>query len=210
MRKPLSVALAACLLLTGCASGGNSSVKDVRHEDLPYGATLAFNQNTVIASQYDSRFITTDMRDAVLKYYHAIEMKDEDAFVSAQMPLWHDYTVNTVYGGVYTDLQLMKTKYDACAKVFGGSFRFAEISIEEAEECAPGSEGQQVLFVLDQLAADKNEPKVSEESDGIWQLNVTRYLDVPESNTRGETKNVRTDDQLYLISWRSEWYVIIN
>ena len=150
------------------------------------------------------------MRDAVLKYYHAIEMKDEDAFVSVQLPLWHDYTVNTVYNGVYTDLQLMKTKYDACAKSFGGSFRYAEISIEDAELCAAESEGQQVLFVLDQLAADRNEPKISEESDGIWQLNVTRYLDKQESNTRGETKNVLTDDQLYLINWRSEWYVIIN
>jgi hypothetical protein len=206
MKKLCSAAL-ACILLTGCGNTAKSS-KTVKEEDLPYGATISMNQNTLIASQYDARFITEPMRDAVLKYYHAIETKDMDTYLAVQLPMWHDYTINTVYNGQYTDLQLLKTAYDTCALNYGGSFEYAMISIEDAKKCTAGSEGQQIVDVLDQLAEDKNEEKPSAHIGGVWELSVTKFLSKKGSNVRGETSDIQKDEQLYLIEYNSEWYVI--
>jgi len=209
MRKQCSAVLACCILLTGC---GNAPAQktDYTYEELPYGATLAIVQDSLIASQYDSRYITEAMRDTVLRYYHAIETKDVDTFVALQLPQWHDYVNNTVYKGQYTDLQLIKSTYDTSAKDFGGSFEFSFISIDEAEKCSAGSEGQQVIDVLDELAKEQDKEKLSPDIGAMWELSITAHMAKKGSGTRGETGNVLTDEHLYLLEYKSEWYIIIS
>ncbi|MBO4379332.1 MAG: hypothetical protein IK130_07635 [Oscillospiraceae bacterium] len=208
MKKQCSAAFALCLLLTGCAAPAQKM--DFTYEELPYGATIAIVNDSLIASQYDSRYITEAMRDAVLKYYHAVETKDTDTYASVQLPQWHDYVVNTVYQGQYTDLQLIKSLYDSCAKNFGGSFEYACISIEDAQKCSAGSEGQQVIDMLDELAKEQEQEKFSSNVDEMWDLTITAYMAKKGSGTRGETKDALTDQHLYLIEYGSEWYIIIS
>ena len=204
----LSCAVLVCTLLTGC--GSSPAPTTIAETDLPYGATIAFNKDSLIASQYDSRFITEGMRDAVLKYYHAIETKDESAYVAVQLPMWHDYVTGTLYGGQYTDLQLMKTAYDTCAKNFGGSYEYAMIEIASAQKCEKGSEGQQIVDMLDQLAEDRKEEKPSKHIDAVWSISVTPYLAKKGAGIRGETADTLSSEQLYLMDYNSQWYIIIT
>jgi len=209
MKNQIFAVTAACLLLTGCGTQAQPK-NNYTQDELPYGATMTVNYETTIPIQFDSRFITNDMRDAVVKYYNAIQTKDVDSYIAVQLPQWHDYAINTVYSGQYTDLQLLKTVYDNSAKDFGGSFTYTMVSIESAKQCTAESQCQQVVDVLDELAKEQGKEKISKDITAKWEISVTRFLDKKGSEVRGETKNILKDDTLYLIEYQTQWYIIIT
>lgn len=209
MLKKILAVSAACLLLAGCGSQAQPQ-KDYSQEELPYGATITSLSDTTIAVEYDARFVTEGMRDTVIRYYNAIQNKDVDSYIAVQLPPWHDYVVNTVYAGQFTDLQLMKTAYDTCAKDFGGSFTYTQIVIDSAKQCAAESEWSQIADVLDKLAEEQKTEKISKDISAAWEITVTRYLDKKGSEVRGSTKTALKGERLYLVEYQAQWYIIIT
>lgn len=192
--------------LTGCGESGETETMD----ELPYGATLTKTTDRDIALSYDARFIDDELAGQIHAYYHSIQARDAEEFASAIFPLYHDYQLEEVYGGQYTDQDLLDTTYDAITEYFEmDDFVYSMVEVTDLVAVdGVSSDRDQFLAMLDDLAADKNAPKISQNATYFYQMLVTRYVTEPDSGVHSETDDVLTDETLYAIEYEGKWYLI--
>lgn len=194
------------LALTGCGAQNSSSEAQ---NDMPYGATVIKDMDRDTTVSYDKRFLDAAAVDQVYAYYHAIQTKDAEAFSAAVFPLYHAYQLEDVYGGNVTDQALVDTTYDAIVEYFGYDFEYTLLDITDAvTEDYISADRDSFLSMLDDLAADKGEPSVSEHTQAFYELTVTRYIAEQGSGVRAETDDMMEDETLFAIQYDGEWYVI--
>ncbi len=212
MKRNLFAAAGMLLLslctLTGC--GQSSSEHVYTEEQLPYGATI-IEENTgvlpVIA--YDSRFLDSALIGKIRTYYRSIQACDGDAFGALMFPLYHNYQLEEVYGGKFTDAQIVQTTYDNIKTYFNFDFDYTYIDITGCiteEGWSANRDG--LIMMLDELAEQKGEKKVSEDTQAVYELTVTRYVDKKDAGTDHETEYVMQDETLYAIQYQNEWYLM--
>lgn len=194
------------LAMTGC--GAQESSSDAQ-DAMPYGATLTQDVSRGTAMRYDKRFLDAAAVDQVYAYYHAIQTKDAEAFSAALLPLYHAYQLEDVYGGDITDQALVDNTYDAISEYFGYDFEYTLLDITDAvTEDYISADRDSFLSMLDDLAADKGEPSVSEHTQAFYEVSVTRYIAEQGSGVRAETDDMMEDEKLFAIQYDGEWYVI--
>lgn len=209
--KQRMFAVAGVILLTACTltgCGGTTDAPDTQ-EELPYGATITKVTSREIAVCYDARYLEAALVDQIYAYYHAIQTKDAAEFSAALFPLYHDYQLEDVYGGELSDQELLDTTYDVITEYFGYDFEFALLDVTEAvTEDYLSADRDSLLFMLDDLAADKGQPSVTEHTQNFYQLTVTRYVTEQGSGIRSETDDVLEGETLFAIQYDNEWYLI--
>lgn len=206
----------AALLLAGvmltAAGCGESSVLEISEDALPYGATLAKKITPGAPTlQYDSRYVPEECLDVVLKYYDCIEKNDLAEFQSIQIPFYHDYQLEKVLEGKYTDEEILTNTFDGLKEHFGGAFRFSMIDITDCVKKKPQSDLDELVGMMDAVWTDNgNSGKFSDDLSDIRALTVTRYLAAANSDEKGETGCALTGETLYVLNYQSQWYVIYN
>lgn len=215
MKKRMTALFAAAAMLicplTACGSQQQSSQdeENVAMADMPYGSTLSMNVNTSVPMQYDNRFIDSELVDKIAAYYHSVQENDAEEFASVLFPLYHKYEMEQLYEGQYTEEQIVQSTYDALHDYYGGDFEFSLIDITQVVEKDQISANRDALIgMLDDLASDQGEEKVSEQTDSFIEMTITRYLTDKGSGEHGETDSKIADETLYGIHYQGQWYLI--
>ena len=207
--KYTAVLLGAALLLTGC---GKSPEPEFQEDELPYGATITIDTTRSVALQYDYRFLDSNELDVIAAYFTAIENADAQALADVQFPLYHDYQLNQVLGGQYTDEDIASGMQYGYEKSYGAPFEFALIDITERADlrnpAQATDDGNGLIELLDALTSNNGMPKFSETTAGFYELTVTRYLADAGSGAQSETETYITDEKLYTMEYQGKWYVI--
>ena len=211
--KKAGVLLCAAGLLavfTGCEAS-SSAPEVIPESELPYGATLVKDvTNHVLPVQYDRRFLPAEAVDAALTYYDAIRSGDAEKFAAIQFPLWHDFNLEKTLGGEVTDAQILESTGKALKDFVGADFDFSLIDITGCVENEGHEATQNVLAVLDMIAEEKGQGKVSPDISKFFEVTVTRYLTKKGSGKKGETDLSLKDELLYVFCHKDKWYVIYN
>ena len=211
--KKAGVLLCAAGLLaafTGCEAS-SSAPEVIPESELPYGATLVKDvTNHVLPVQYDRRFLPAEAVDAALTYYDAIRSGDAEKFAAIQFPLWHDFNLEKTLGGEVTDAQILESTGKALKDFVGADFDFSLIDITGCVENEGHEATQNVLAVLDMIAEEKGQDKVSPDISKFFEVTVTRYLTKKGSGKKGETDLSLKDELLYVFCHKDKWYVIYN
>ena len=212
MNTKKNAALMACgLMLAVCTACGESSGITIAEKDLPYGATLTRNdKDYAMGIQYDHRFIPEDCLHTVIDYYTAIQTQDVELFLSLQLPLYHDYQMNEVLGGEYTDEELVKNSYEAIKAFYGSDFIYSMIDITDGIAGTEYSTSANLLELLDDLAEDANQDKISDDIDAFYELTIDRYLTDVGSDVRSETDSALLEEKLFVFHYADDCYIIYN
>ena len=207
--KKAGVLLCAAGLLavfTGCdaASSGETYIPQ---SELPYGATLTKDiKSYSMPVQYDERFVPVEAVKTALSYYEAIHNVDAEKFSALQFPMWHDFYLSETLGGEFTDAQILENTDKELKEFVGSDYDFALIDITGCVENEGKETTQNVLAVLDKMAEEKGESKISEDVGQFYELTVTRYLTKKGSGKHGETDLALKDELLYVFSYKDQWY----
>ncbi|MBR3417554.1 MAG: hypothetical protein IKG82_02555, partial [Oscillospiraceae bacterium] len=122
------IALAGALLLTvcpltGCGSTGSNNDLNLTEDEMPYGSTLVKVGELAVPVQYDRRFLEDALVEKLAAYYHALQEKDSEAFSALMFPLYHNYELETVYEGKYTDADVVNNTHEAICESVGRDVR---------------------------------------------------------------------------------------
>lgn len=204
--------LSGVMLMTAAGCGGESSEDIVPQDALPYGATITLKKQAGEPTvQYDARFLPDGAVDVLLAYYDSIVAEDAARFESIQLPMYHDYQLDTVLGGEFTDADILKNTNEAMKEYFGGDYAFAMLDVTECLGKSDSSNGQNLLLLLDGLWEDAGkEGKFSDQVGTLEELKVTRYLTAAGSGENTETNCVLKDETLYLMEYQDQWYVFYS
>lgn len=210
MKLRLFAAAAGCaLLLASCGTSGTDG-NYVAMDEFDYGATLTIDKSREIAEQYDKRFVTEGMADAVHQYYFSVQQKDAAMFTDIQLPLYRDYYLGTLLEGKYTDEEIVSSTYDALSDYNGGDFVFSLIDITGFQSLMQEKESDALLQMLDDLASDQGQEAVSPRVTDYCELTCTRYLTGKNSGVRDVTDKILLDEQLFLLQIDGEWKIIYS
>lgn len=206
-------AAACAVLLTACSLAGcadsKSGGENITSDEMPYGATIAVDWSRGIPLAYDTRFLEGGVLDKIYDYYHAIESKDGDLLKKTIFPLYESYQIDTVYEGKVTEQQIVEETYDVYKEQFGYDFDFAYIEITGLVTGSGQSGSRDSLRqLLDDIAKEKGEKKVSGEAQNLYELTVTRHVAKKGSGERSETPDYLTGETLYAIQYQNEWYLM--
>ena len=210
IRRPAAcLCAAACLIpcLTAC-EGSKPDDGTITESQMPYGATLTVSKSHGVPIQYDKRFFDSDFLDAVANYYLGIQNKDVARYTAAQLPLYHDFELNTLYNGEYSEQDLINLYYDGIAEVMNGAFEFAFIDLADASKGTVYSDSNTLLSQLDQISNEKDGTQMSKNVDAIYELTVVRFLTEAGSNVRTETDDMLEDEELFAMHYLGKWYII--
>ena len=210
--KALAALLLCGTLLTGLTACGGDSDVTMKQSDLPYGATLALKKEAGKPTiQYDSRFVPEECFDTLLTYYDCIVTQNAEQFASIQLPVYHDYQLETMLEGKYTDAQILENSHEAFKQYFGGEFAFAMLDITECLDKDASSTGENLLTMIDGLYEDAGKSeKFSDGVSDLREMKITRYLAAAGSGKDTETNCALEDETLVLLKYADKWYVIYN
>lgn len=207
--KAIIAALLAGLLLTLSACGESSAENITCEAGMPYGATISSKINKDKPSiNYDARFVTEEMVNLVLDFYTAIQTKDGEKFSSLLLPLYHDYELTSVYGGKYTDQDIMNNTYDAISKSYEHDFIFSLVEITGFNSNWVEHTGGNLLPMLDDLSKKEDGTVFSDGLTVFCELTVTRYLAEADSDIHSETNTALKGEILYVLCHDGQWYLI--
>ena len=204
---------AACaVLLTACSLAGCGAAESQEvhtSDEMPYGATFATDSSRDIALSFDKRFVDDALADKIYTYYHSIQEKDGEAFGSVMFPLYHAYQLETLYENELSDQQIVENSYDAIKEHFGYDFDYSFIEITDlvADPEDSGSDTS-LPALLDQLAKEKGDKAVSEDTQHLYAMYMTRHVTEKGSGDKTETPDTLTGETLYAIQYQNEWYLI--
>lgn len=200
--------LAACPL-TGCGKPYNNTDLNMTEDEMPYGSTLVKNTEFSVPLQYDRRFIEDALAEKLGHYYHALQENDAAEFSAVLFPLYHNYEMETVYEGKYTDADVVKNTHDAMESLHGGEFDFALLDITEMITRQGISEHYDALYtMLDQLAEDSGQESVTKDMQALYELTIDRYFCNKGEGIRGETNSVLEGERLFALKSKDTWYLI--
>ena len=204
--------LLAGVMLTAASGCGESSSDVITENEMPYGSTLvkkiADGKPTL---QYDDRFVPEECLDTVVKYYDCIAQNDVETFKAIQLPLYHDYQLNKVLEGKYTDEEILGNTHDELMYYVGGKFRFTMLDITDCTRKKPQSDLDNLITLLDSVWTDNgSKGKFSDDISDARTLTITRYLAKEDSQGKGETNTAMKDEKLYVLKYQSQWYVLYN
>lgn len=205
-----SMLLTFCTL-TGC---GESQPAEIVTEDaMPYGATITESTALPIAFSYDSRFVDDELLNMIYSYYHAIEERDAETFTSLMFPIYHKYQMETVYDNSVTEQEILDATHDAINEYFGfdTDFLYCLIDITELYNKQGVSDNRDLMtMMLDKIAQDAGEPLVSEETQALYEMHITRYVDKAENVSKSVTDYALKDEILYAIQYQDKWYLMYS
>ena len=213
MKQKMFAAVCAAVLavcpLAGCGAAGSEEQEAVKMEDLPYGSTITEDSTRNITIAFDKRFLDDALLDRIASYYESIQNRDAEAFKSVVFPLYHNYEISTVYEDKVTEQDLLDTTYDAIKEYFGYDFDFAYLNVEECvmKDGISGERDTMIQF-LDDLAAEKGEKKISEDTGALYEMSVKRHVAEKGSGNRTETLDELDSETLYAIQYQGEWYLM--
>ena len=215
MKHKFSAAACACMLaacsLTGCGAAGESSDDGMNLEQYPYGSTLVEDTSRSMTISYDKRFLDDALVEKIYTYYHSLESKDGEAFGSVMFPLYHDYQLHTLYEDSMTDQDLAEGTHDNIKEYFGYDFDYAFIDVTNVVTKLGESSGRDSLeLMLDQLAEEKKQKPVSDDTQHLYEMTITRYIDKKGSGTKTQTNDSMSDETLYAIQYQNEWYLMYS
>ncbi len=210
--KAIAAAVLAATMLTtvtGCDQGNGLNVAE---EDMPYGATIAVNKTDyILPVQYDYRFVDTELLNAVLRYYYAVQTDDLEMFTEMQHPLYMAYQLEEVLGGKYTNEDILDNSGEALRTFNDGKdFEFSFIDITD---CVKGTEyttSATLIEILDDLSDEADGSKISKDITQFYELTITRYLADKGSGVKGETNKIMYDETLFVFECKDAWYIIYN
>ncbi len=213
MKHRLLTAVCALLLmgcsLTGC--GASNSTDDIAEEQLPYGATISSDSSRSMTFSYDKRFLDDALVDKLYTYYHAIETKDGEAFGSVLFPLYHDYQLTALYENTLTDQDIIDRTYDSIKEYFGYDFAYTFVDVTNlASQIGESSSRDALAVMLDQLAEDQDMKAISDDTQKLYELTVTRYVDKKDSGNKKETEDSLVGETLFAIQYQNEWYLMYS
>lgn len=215
MKQKLFAAVCAAVLavcpLAGCGETGSSQDVNITEEQLPYGSTISEDFSRDITAAYDTRFLDQGVVDKIVGYYDAIQKKDGDAFKSVVFPLYHDYQMQTIYEGKLTEQQIVEATYDAIKENFGYDFEFSYLDINGfVSKDGFSGERDTLIQLLDDLAVQNGDQKISENTQAFYELTITRYTAKQGSGERHETADLLANEKLYAIQYQNEWYIMYS
>ena len=213
--KRIGAAASALLLmlctLTGCGSG--SQAENITEEQMPYGSTVTEDSSREFTMSYDKRFLEDALVDKIAGYYRAIQERDGEAFNALMFPLYHQYQMKTVYNNSVTDQQIIDTTYDAIREYFGfeGDFEYSLIDITDLVNMQGVSDNRDLMtMMLEQIAEEAGEPSVTENTQALYEMTVTRYVEEKGKNTKSFTDYAMQDETLYAIKYQDQWYLMYS
>lgn len=210
MKTRLFTAVCAGMLimcsLTGCAS--DSTEKETQ---MPYGSTVTIDPSRSMSISYDSRFLDDALIEKIYTYYHSIETKDGEMFNSVLFPLYHEYQMKDIYEEQVTDQTLVEDTYDAIKDYFDYDFAYSFIDVTNLKSSLGESSSRDALVVmLDELASEKEMASISEDTQKLYELTVTRYVAKQGEVTKRETDNSLEGETLYAIQYQDQWYLMYS
>ncbi|HAG14339.1 MAG TPA: hypothetical protein DCG49_10850 [Ruminococcus sp.] len=197
-------------LLSACANNDAAEEEPIETEDMPYGATITCDTDLPIAIQYDNRFMDQDLAEKVVSLHESIQEKDPEQFTATLFPMYHEYEMEYFYNGKYTDAEILENSYASFQGFFGGEFDFSMLDVTNVvkeDVLSPTRDTMQKM--LDDLASDRGESPVSEETDAFVELTITRYLTQKGSGEKCETDKSLPDETIYALHYQGEWYLIL-
>ena len=207
MRK--CIALLFCGALAFSATACNKDDGIITEDEMPYGATMAVNlDDYILPVQYDYRFITEDMLDVITRYYYAIQTQNDELFQEVQFPLYHDYQLNEVLDGEYTDQVILENTHKAITEFNEGDFAFSFIDITDAEKGKEYTTSAPLLEIMDSLSEEKDGTKISKKIKHFYELTITRYVADAGSNMKGETNKALQGEKLFVFQCEDKWYIL--
>lgn len=213
MKRRLFTAVCTLLLtvclLTGC--GTSNHTEDITEDQLPYGATISADSSRSMAFSYDKRFLDEELVNKLYTYYHSIETKDGEAFGSVLFPLYHEYQLTILYENTLTDQDIIDRTYDSIKDYFGYDFSYTFVDITDlASQIGESSSRDALAIMLDQLAQEQDMKVISEDTQKLYELTVTRYVDKQGSATKTETDDSLVGETLFAIQYQNEWYLMYS
>lgn len=205
-RKFLAALAISALCLTACDKKQDSDT--VYEKDMPYGATLVAANNFSIPIQYDKRFLTQKLLSKVADYYKSVENTDVSLYENTIYPFYHDYMMQTVYEGKYTDKDLLQTEYDNFKQEYGKNFDFAFIDITALDTDRNISDCASLLSGLDNIAENQGQAKISEKVKDICRMTITVHMTDDGSEVRHETGKMVEDLSMFALNIEDTWYLI--
>ena len=210
MKQKWIAAAGALLLalcpLTGCGQQDNLNMTA---DEMPYGSTIIKKTDLSVPIQYDRRFLDDELVSTLASYYHALQEKDTAEFSALMFPLYHNYELETVYEGKYTDEDVVNNTHEAMASLHGGDFDFALIDVTDLITKQGTSENYDALYLmLDDLAEDAGEKPVTKDMQALYELTVDRYLCDKGQGIKGETDSLIEGERLFALKYENEWYLI--
>ena len=196
--------------LTGCGNTGASrNTDDINTEDLPYGSTISIDSSRSMTISSDKRFIDDALTETIYTYYHSIETKDGEAFSSVMFPIYHEYQLSEYYEDEVTDQELLESIYDSIKEYFGYDFAYSFIDITDVKyKTGESSSRDGLVMMLDQLAEEKDIKPISDETQNLYEMTVTRYVDKQGSGTKKETEDSLVGETLFAIQYQGKWYLM--
>ena len=213
MKKIRLFAMAAAMLLSACAVTAcgeqSSATEDQAEEDMPYGATVVENRDGDYTLCYDRRFLDDYLVDMVRKYYLSIQEKDGEAFSKLLFPLYHQYQLDEFYEGELTDQDIVDRTNAAISEYYNIDFAYSYIDIKSLIDTdSQSQERDSLLPMLDDLAAEKDMPKISEKTEKLYEMTIDRYIGERGKTDKNPTDIVLKDEKLYAIKYDDQWYLI--
>ena len=201
--------LTVCSLM-GCGnSGASGNTDDINTEDLPYGSTISIDSSRSMTISSDKRFIDDALTETIYTYYHSIETKDGEAFSSVMFPIYHEYQLSEYYEDEVTDQELLESTYDSIKEYFGYDFAYSFIDITDVKyKTGESSSRDGLVMMLDQLAEEKDIKPISDETQNLYEMTVTRYVDKQGSGTKKETEDSLVGETLFAIQYQGKWYLM--
>ncbi len=196
--------------LTGCGNtGASGNTDDINTEDLPYGSTISIDSSRSMTISSDKRFIDDALTETIYTYYHSIETKDGEAFSSVMFPIYHEYQLSEYYEDEVTDQELLESTYDSIKEYFGYDFAYSFIDITDVKyKTGESSSRDGLVMMLDQLAEGKDIKPISDETQNLYEMTVTRYVDKQGSGTKKETEDSLVGETLFAIQYQGKWYLM--
>ncbi|MBR3267640.1 MAG: hypothetical protein IKI58_02775 [Oscillospiraceae bacterium] len=196
----------AGLLLTSCGgSDSSSSVTVITESDMPYGSTMTVNkQYSNIPIQYDRRFIEEELVETIAKYYHALQENKTEDFAASLFQPYHQYELQILYKGLYTDEAIVDTSHRSLDEVYGTGWKFSMISVDEAvteENISPDRDA--LANMLKDLASDEGIENFETDFDKLYEMEVSMYLEDQGSAPVGKSL-------MYGVHYQDKWYLIYN
>ena len=201
-----AVLAAAMLLLTAC--GGESSGEDVAEAQLPYGATMCIEKDGKIAMEYDKRFLDGELVQRLSEYYYAIASRNAELYTAQLLPLYHDYELQTLYGGLVDDKDILNNTYAELCNYYGKEFDFSMISVSDViQEDYLDADRDAVKKMLIDLAADQKVENFEQSIDKFAQIKLTVYLTDRASGVKKETA-CSINGTMYGVHSQGKWQLV--
>ena len=202
--------IGAVLLLCPLTACGSSEPKNVVEEaDMPYGSTISMDTQKSVPMQYDNRFVDDALAEKLAEYYFSVQENDVEKYQPLPFPLYHQYQMETVNGGKFTDADVLTYTHDYYQNLLGEDFDFALIDITNAVNSDGVSENRDALVAtLDSLANEKGQELVSDKTEMLVELQITCWLTKKGSGEQGETDLSADAETVYGLLYDGQWYLI--